>query len=108
MALLMLTWDFPAAGQMQDYNEKGKEWVATILRQPGATQFRGFRNPFRTTPMAMIQIEFDNIESCLDFIESEDYANIATEMCDLGVSGISAQLWGASPTVPNLLKLSND
>ena len=103
MALLMITWDLPPAEQRQVYDAKGPEWVEMVMRQPGVIQFRGFRNPFHTTPMAMIHVEFDSLASCMRFIESGDYATLSAEMYAAGVTNVSAQLWKASPSVPRSL-----
>ena len=107
MALLMITWDLPPADRRQAYDAKGPEWVEMVMRQPGVMQFRGFRNPFHTTPMAMIQLEFDSMASCMRFIESDDYAILSAEMYAAGVTNVSAQLWKASPSVPRPVKPSD-
>jgi hypothetical protein len=106
MALLMITWDLPPAEQRQVYDAKGPEWVEMVMRQPGVIQFRGFRNTFHTTPMAMIHLEFDSLASCMTFIESDDYAVLSAEMYATGVTNVSVQLWKPSPTVPRSLRPS--
>lgn len=107
MALIVITWDLPPAEQIDSYNEKSSSWISMVLNQPELGQFRGYRNAFRTTPMAMIHLEFDSLASCLKFIESEDYALLEYEMRASGVTNMGVQLWSPSPVIPQPLSPTN-
>jgi hypothetical protein len=89
---------------MEAYNAKSREWIGTVLKQPGLKEWRAFRNPFRVTPEVMAIQEFDSLSSCLAFIESEDYAKINAEMKAMGCTNYSVQLWGTSPIAPEPLR----
>ncbi len=105
MALGILAWDLPPAEQMEAYNKKaGTELIPTILKQPGLKEFRAYRNPYGTTPQVVTHAEFDSLESWLKFIQSEDYAAIVARLRALGCTNLVAEVWGASPLVPEPLK----
>ena len=100
MVMLAITWDLPPAEQMQDYTERSRRWVSVIMSQQGVVQFRGYRNPYRTSPMAMINVEFDDLASCFSFINSDDYMMIYDEMRSLGATDCGVQVWTTSPATP--------
>ena len=111
MALLTINWDLPQAGKMEIYkrkafitNETRPSWIKNVMKQEGFKELRAYRNPFHTTPQALILCEFDNLDSCLKYIESEDYALLHSELRDVGCTNITAQFWGTSPMVPEPLK----
>jgi len=86
---------------MDTYNEKARtSWIPTILRQPGVKEFRAYRNPYHVTPDVVVHNEFDSLTSWLKFIESEDYANLVSDMRAVGCTNIAVEIWDASPVVP--------
>ncbi len=104
MALGTLAWDLPPADKMEAYNEMTRKWIGLVLKQPGAKEFRAYRNPLGTTPQVITHTEFDSMASWLAFIQSEDYATILADLRSLGCSHITAQVWDASPVVPEPLR----
>lgn len=105
MALSIMTWDLPPEEQMETYNEKARTaWIPTILKQPGLKELCAYRNPYRTTPQIMVHTEWDSLASWLKYLESEDYATFAADLRAVGCTNISAQVWGASPVIPEPLK----
>ena len=115
MALITLNWDLPPVEKMEKYkrkafltDEKRPSWITNVMKQKGFRELRAYRNPFHTTPQALVLCEFDNLESCLKYIESEDYAKLQSELREVGCTNISAQFWGTSPMVPEPLKSQND
>ncbi len=111
MALLTINWDLPPKEKMGKYkskafltNETRPSWIKNIMKQQGFKELRAYRNPFRTTPQVLVLCEFDNLESCLKYIESEDYALLHSELLDVGCTNITAQFWGTSPVIPEPLK----
>jgi heme-degrading monooxygenase HmoA len=104
MALVLMTWNLPQGEQLKAYNAKTKGWIMTLLKHPGVKEFRAYRNPLLTTPQVMIHSEYDSLASVLEWIGSEEYATIVSELRAVGCTKISAQIWGASPVVPQPLK----
>lgn len=105
MALGILGWDLPPAEQIETYNEKARTaWIPSVLKAPGVKEFRAYRNPLHTTPQVVVHVELDSLASWLKWIESEDYATIVADLRAVGCTNISAQVWGASPIVPEPLK----
>ena len=105
MALSILSWDLPPAEQIETYNEKARtSWIPSVLKQPGVKDFRAYRNPYQTSPQVMIHTEFDSLASWLKWVESEDYAAVVSDLRAVGCTNISAQVWGASPVLPEPLK----
>ncbi len=108
MALYILSWDLPlAAEQLNEYGEKAKTvWIPTVLKQPGVKEFRAYRNLTGTTPQVTIHTEFDTMASLGQYLESEEYGNVITDLRATGVTNITAQVWGASPVVPDPIRPS--
>ena len=111
MALLTINWDLPPEDKMEAYksrvfftDEKSKAWIQLVMKQKGFKELRAYRNPFLTTPQVLVHCEFDNLESCLKYIESEDYATLQSGLCKVGCTNISVQLWRTSPMIPEPLK----
>jgi heme-degrading monooxygenase HmoA len=108
MALSVMSWDLPPEEQIQTYNEKARTgWIPSVLRQAGVKEFRAYRNPYLTTPQAMVHIEWDSLASWLKYLDSEDYAKIVSELRGVGCTNISAEVWGSSPLLPEPLKPSS-
>jgi len=107
MALGVLAWDLPPAERMEAYNKMTAEWTAAVLKQPGVKEFRAYRNPYGTTPQVATHVEFDSLESWLKFIRSEDYASIADSLRAVGCTNLSAEVWDASPVIPEPLRPSS-
>ncbi len=104
MALGILAWDLPPAENLDAYVEGTKNWIATVLKQPGVKEFRAYRNPLKVTPQIITYTEFDSMASWLAFIQSEAYAGIVADMRAVGCTNITAEVWDASPLVPQPLK----
>ena len=105
MALGIVSWDLPPAEQLEKYSEKSRNhWIPTLLKQPGVKEYRVYRNPFHTTPQVTGHLEFDKMESWLKFIESKDYAEIISGLRSMGCTNLSAEVWDASPIIPEPLK----
>ena len=104
MALIVLTWDLPAGDRMGAYVERARnQWIPSILSQQGFKEFRAYRNPHRSSPQVMGQIEFDSLESVESYIESMAYATITAGLTSLGCANVVAQVWDTSPVVPEPL-----
>lgn len=105
MALSTMTWDLPPEERIENYNQKARTvWIPSVLKQPGVKEFRAYRNPYRTTPQIMIHIEWDSLVSWLKYLESEDYAAIVSGLRAAGCTKIAAEIWGASPVVPEPIR----
>ena len=111
MALIAIHWDLPPDENMGLYknriflsDEESASWITTMMKQPGFKELRAFRNPFRTTPQTLVLCEFDSLESCMKYVESENYSRLLSELRKVGCTNISAQLWGTSPMIPEPLK----
>ena len=109
MPLQILSWDLPISEeQLKVYGEKAKTvWIPTALKQPGVTEFRAYRNPFLTSPQVMFHMEFDRMDSLMQFLASDEYSMIMGDLRATGVTNISAEIWDASPVVPEPLRPAN-
>ena len=104
MALGILTWDLPSEEGMAKYNEEARSnWIPSVLSQPGVKEFRAYRNPHHTSPNVMTHVEFENRTAWLKWIVSENYATIMAGLRGAGCTNIHAEVWGASPIVPEPL-----
>lgn len=106
MALVVATFDVPPPDKLEIFREKGREWVATVLRMPGLKEFRAYRNFYYASPHVMLHEEFDSIESCVKFIKTPEYYAHVIEMRALGLSNLSVQMWEAAPDSPEPLRPS--
>ena len=105
MALIVLSWALPPQEQIDTYTEKARTvWIPAVLKQPGLKEFRAYRNPYQTTPQVVIHTEFDSLASCVKYLESEDYTTVLSGLRAVGCTNITAEMWGASPVVPEPLK----
>ncbi len=106
MALAVMSWDMPlSAEQMKAYGEQAQSnWIPTVLKQPGVKEFRAYRNPTHTTPEVLLHTEFDSMNSLMQYLASDDYSRIMSELRATGVTNISVEIWDASPIVPEPLR----
>ena len=106
MALAVMSWDLPSSPErMAAYAEQSRSnWIPSVLRQPGVKEFRAYRNPTLTTPEVVIHIEFDSMNSLVQYRASDDYSRIIRELRAAGATNISAETWDASPIVPETLR----
>ena len=105
MALYISAWDLPSNEEnLKAYNQKAKDWIKIVLSQPGVKEFRGYRDPLRNSPVVMIHIEFDNLESIIKYLKSEDFKKTNSEMLKLGCSNFSNEMWDGSPLIPEPLR----
>lgn len=106
MALLMLAWDLPPDNKMDEYSEKAMGWVSIILKQPGIKEFRAYRNPYHASPQVMAHQEWESLEYCMKYINSEVYLKLLNEMKALGCINFTVQIWDGSPIIKEPLKPS--
>jgi heme-degrading monooxygenase HmoA len=85
MALSVHTYALPPEDQIDAYNEMAKANISTLLKQPGAKEIRAYRNPFGTTPQIMVCMEWDSLASFVTFLESDDWATIASKNAACGL-----------------------
>jgi hypothetical protein len=105
MALYISAWDLPRDEKLlKQYNEKSKEWVGLVLKQPGMKEFRAYRDPLRNSPAVMVHMEFDSLESILKYLKSEDLEKTTTEMTELGCTNFINEMWDGSPLIPEPLR----
>ena len=109
MSLQILSWDMPSSGeQLKAYGKKSKTvWIPTVLKQPGVKEFRAYRNPSLTSPQVTAHIEFDHMESLMQFLASDDYSMIIADFGATGVTNVSSEIWDGSPVVPEPLRPAN-
>ncbi|MFC1538133.1 hypothetical protein ACFL6H_01800 [Candidatus Latescibacterota bacterium] len=114
MALITVNWDLPPEEKMDKYKEKAfitheerPSWITNVMKQKGFKELRAYRNPYHTTPQVLIFCEFNNLDSCMKYIESKDYTTFISELREVGCTNISAQFWGTSPMVPEPIKSQN-
>ena len=104
MALGILGWDLPPAENMDAYVKVTQKGIAQVLKHPGVKEFRSYRNPLKVTPQVITHTEFDSMASWLAFIQSQAYADIVAGLESVGCTNFFAEVWDASPLVPEPLK----
>ena len=105
MALLEISWDLPPNDSLPIYNERTRtDWIPRVLRQPGVREFRGYRNPRRISPQVLIHIEYKDLQSLYQWLESNDYAAMLSEMRDVGCTQFKSEVWETSPIMPEPLR----
>ncbi len=104
MALIVATFDLPPREKMEIFREKGREWVATVLKMPGLKEFRAYRNAYYASPHVMLHEEFDSLESCLKLIKTPEYYAHIADMRALGFSNLSVQMWETAPDYPEAIQ----
>ncbi len=107
MAILVETWDLRATGeQVKAYGAKAHDWISTILKQPGVTEYCAYRSPYLDMRGTMSYIKFDTLASAQKWLQSETRAAMGWEMDALGCRNFTSQLFDASLLVPEPLKPS--
>jgi quinol monooxygenase YgiN len=107
MALGIMRWNLPSTGGSDAYMKQAKEqWVPTVLRQAGVTEFRAYRQPEEDQIHVMVETEFDSFEHLQAWMDSADYDRLKSELAQFGATGITDQAWDASPVIPDPIRPS--
>lgn len=107
MALGIMRWNLPGTGGSEAYMKQAREdWIPTVLRQAGVTEFRAYRQPEGDQIHVMVETEFDSLEHLQAWLDSADYGRLKSELAELGATDISDQAWDASPVVPSPIRPS--
>ena len=106
MILYFIQWDLPdQKANLTIYANKAKnDWLPMTLAHPGVREVRNFRNPLEVTPQVAISIEFESLDACRAYVESEDYIRIMRELRILGCRNFTSQLWAPSRYFPASLR----
>lgn len=104
MSMLIVSWDLPSMTKIQEYSELSRnKWIPLLLRQPGVKEFRGYRDRYGMSPEVMVEVEFENLVSADNWLASDEWETMITEMRALGCRHFDAAVWDGSPLVPEPL-----
>jgi heme-degrading monooxygenase HmoA len=100
MAAIVITYDLPPADQVEEYAKWALDTVQNIhLKLPGIKEVRGYRDPLRNTPQVMVIYEFDSLDSAIEYMRSETYAQVFTGAEAKGCKNLVARLLDTSPVL---------
>lgn len=105
MPLVITTWDLPAEKeQLEKYAAWAGRSIKDTLAIPGTVEWRGFRNPLNTTPQVMAMQEFDTLQACYNWLQSDGCQATSAEIRSLGCTNLTVQVWDTSPLAPKPLR----
>jgi hypothetical protein len=100
MAAIVVTYDLPPAGQVEEYVRWALDSTQNVLlKLPGITEVRAYRDPLRNTPQVMVLYEFDTFDSAVQYMHSDTYLRIHSEARGKGCTNLMARLLDSSPVL---------
>jgi heme-degrading monooxygenase HmoA len=100
MAAIVITYDLPAADQMEEYVKWALDVTENVhLKLPGIQEVRAYRDPLRNTPQAMVIYEFDSLDSAIQYMRSDTYIQVSMEAVAKGCKNLTGRLLDASPVI---------
>jgi uncharacterized protein (DUF1330 family) len=85
MAYIMLQYDRPTDTQnWNNYNRHVRDWIAQLLKMPGAVSFIAYRATNKTSPDTFTMLEFRTMEQAREAAESEPLKRILDELRSVG------------------------
>jgi uncharacterized protein (DUF1330 family) len=72
MTYVMFQYGRPTDRQhWNDYNRHVQDWIAQLLKLPGAVSFMAYRTAIETSPDTIIMLEFHTLEEARNAVASE-------------------------------------
>jgi uncharacterized protein (DUF1330 family) len=103
MAYVMFQYDRPTdSHRWNDYNQRVRDWIAQLLRIPGAVSFMAYRTADGASPDTITMLEFRTVEDARQAAASEPMTRVLDELRSVGASA-RVLLVERSPFTPERL-----
>jgi heme-degrading monooxygenase HmoA len=96
------TWDLLPGIDKNAYAEWVKNFIATILKQPGLIEFRAYRN-VAGSPQARNTFVWQSLSDWAKFAQSKEWAEIDAKFRTFATNW-RMEIWGIAPLVPKPLR----
>src|SRR3954463_3631535 len=106
MASLMLQYDRPTdhTRQWNDYNGRVRDWIARLLRTPGAVSFLAYRTADGASPNTITMLDFRTLEDARRAVTSDHLKAILGEIRSTGTDYPRVLVVERSPFTPEPLR----
>jgi hypothetical protein len=85
MAYVMLQYDRPTDTQhWNEYNQRVRDWIAQLLRIPGAVSLLAYRTADGASPNTFTMLEFGSLDDARKAMNSEHMTTILQELRSVG------------------------
>jgi hypothetical protein len=85
MAYVMFQYDRPTDRQhWNDYNKHVREWIAQLVRIPGAVSFMAYRTADAASPDTITMLEFRTLEEARNAVASEPMTMVLEGLRSVG------------------------
>jgi Domain of unknown function (DUF1330) len=85
MAYVMFQYDRPTDRQhWNDYNKHVREWIAQLVRIPGAVSFMAYRTADPASPDTITMLEFRTLEEARKAVASEPMTMVLDGLRSVG------------------------
>ena len=87
MAFVMFQYDRPTdSHRWNDYNQRVRDWIAELLRIPGAVSFMAYRTADGASPDTITLLEFQTVEDARKAHASEQMQRVLEGLQSVGVA----------------------
>lgn len=87
MAYVMLQYDRPSDTQnWNTYNRHVRDWIAQLLKLPGAVSFVAYRTDQQQSPDTIAMLEFHTLDEARHAAASEPMTRILDELRSVGAT----------------------
>ena len=87
MAYVMFQYDRPTdSHRWNDYNQRVRDWIAQLLKIPGAVSFMAYRTSDGASPDTITMLEFHTVEEARKAAMSEDMQRVINGLQSVGVA----------------------
>ena len=85
MAYVMCQYDRPAdTRNWHDYNKQARDWIAHLLKVPGAISFMAYRTADGSSPNTITMLEFRTVEDARQGARSEEIKPVLDGLRSVG------------------------
>jgi hypothetical protein len=85
MAHVMFQYDRPTDTQhWNEYNRHVRDWIAQLLKAPGAVSFMAYRAAYQNSPDTFTLLEFCTLEQAWQAAASEPMKHVLDELRSVG------------------------
>ena len=86
MAYVMFQYDRPTdSHRWNDYNQRVRDWIAQLLKIPGAVSFMAYRTADGASPDTITMLEFRTVEAARQAVGSEPVKAVLQGLQSVGV-----------------------
>ena len=87
MTYVMFQYDRPTdSHRWNDYNQRVRDWIAQLLKIPGAVSFMAYRTADGASPDTITMLEFRTVEDARQAAASEPMTRVLDELRSVGAS----------------------